>query len=269
MKKLFKRKKVALVLGGGSARGLCNIGVIETLKKNCPNDGIPFDLVVGSSIGSLIGATYCLGIPLSVMKEKALKIGWRDLVDPGVRQTGLLKGEKLEKIIRDVIGDKGFRDMKKPFALTTTNIETGEEIYHTSGDLIKLIRASCSWPGIFSAVNVDGKLLADGGIRNSVPTKVAHKLGADFVVAVNPGFCVKNQKIDNVLKAFVQSVQILGEELNDYQSRLADIAIVPHLENVDQFDFDQANYIISQGRIATEKKMHKIKLKLKYRCRFL
>ena len=97
-----------------------------------------------------------------------------------------------------MIGDKGFKDMKIPFGLTTTDLNTGEDYLHTSGNLIKLIRASCSWPGIFSAVEINDKRLVDGGVRNSIPVKFAKKEGAGFIVAVNPGFSISGQKINNV-----------------------------------------------------------------------
>lgn len=262
--RLFKKKKLILALGGGSARGLCNIGVLKTLEKHFGRDNMPFDMVVGTSIGSLIGAAYCLGISPEELERKASGFSWPSIVDLGLYSTGLIKGDKLEKIIVDMIDEKDFSEMKVPFALTTTDIETGEELIHTSGDLVKLIRASCSWPGIFSAVKIEDRLLADGGVRNSVPTKAAYKLGGTFVVAVNPGFAVKNQKVTNVLQAMIQSVQMMGEELNMYQAGAADIAIKPDLKGMDQFDFAAAETIIKRGEAAAEEVMDKLKRKLLY-----
>lgn len=111
-------------------------------------------------------------------------------------------------------------------------------------------------------MRIGGRLLADGGVRNSIPTKAAYDLGATFVIAVNPGFAVKNQKINNVVQAMIQSVQIMGEELNSYQSGAADISIKPDLPNIDQFDFEQAVFIIRQGEAAAEAAMRKLKRKL-------
>lgn len=260
--RLFKKKKVFLALGGGSARGLANIGVLKVLEDHFGKGNMPFDMIIGTSIGSLIGAAYALGIPLKKLEEKALNFAWPSLVDLGLYPTGLIKGDKLESAIVDIIDGKNFCDLKVPFALTTTDIETGEELTYSSGNLVKLIRASCSWPGVFSAVKIDGRLLVDGGVRNSVPTKMAYELGATFVLAVNPGFSVKKQKIDNVLKASIQSVQIMGEELNTYQAETADMAIKPELENIDQFDFDKARHIIKQGELAAREKIEKLKKKL-------
>jgi NTE family protein len=255
-------KKRILVLGGGSARGLCNIGALKVLEKYFGRDNLPFDMMIGTSIGSLIGAAYCMGMPIEELEEKAMNFTWQSLVDFGIYSTGMVKGDKLEEVIRGCIHSKGFADLKIPFALTTTDIETGEERTHTSGDLIKLIRASCSWPGVFTAVEINGRKLVDGGVRNSVPTKAARKFGADFIVAVNPGFSVKRQKVDNVIKATIQAVQIMGEELNEYQASSADVVIKPVLENVDQFDFDQAELIIRHGELAAEVKMKSLMKKM-------
>jgi len=258
-----KKKKVILALGGGSARGLANVGVIKVFERHFGRDKMPFDMIVGSSIGSLIGAAYCTGMPAEELERRAMGFNWPSMVDLGFYPTGLIKGDKLEKIISEMVDGSTFDDLKTPFALTTTNVETGEELMHTSGDLIKLIRASCSWPGIFTAVDINGQMLTDGGVRNSIPTKAAEELDATFIVAVNPGFAVKNQKIKNVLQALVQSIQIMGEELNMYQASVADIAIKPELKDIDQFDFDKVNIIIKQGEIAAEESMPALKKSLK------
>lgn len=259
---LFRKKKVMLALGGGSARGLCNVGVLKVFEHHFGRGNLPFDMIVGTSIGSLIGGAYCLGMPLEELEKRALSFTWPNLVDFGLYPTGLIKGDKLEGIITECVGDKGFADVNIPFALTTTDIETGEERVHTSGDMVKLIRASCSWPGIFTAVDIDGRLLVDGGVRNSVPTKAAYEFGGDIVVAVNPGFAVRDQKVNNLLKVMIQSVQIMGEELNMYQSKQADVVIKPLLKDVDQFDFDKAKHIILQGEFAAEAVMKCFKRKL-------
>jgi NTE family protein len=258
-----KKRKNILVLGGGGARGLSNIGVLKVLNKYFPIKDKPFDMVIGTSIGSLIGAAYCLGVTPEEMEKEALSFTWQNVVDFAISSTGMVKGNKFEKIINEMVSGKNFEDMKIPFALTTTDLETGEAFVYTSGDLIKLIRASCSWPGTFAAVKIYGGVMVDGGLRNSIPTKIAKRFDPTFMLAVNPGFAIKNHKVDNVLKALVQSVQIMGEELNSYQSRLADLTIKPKLINIDQFDFNRAKEIITQGERATEKKMKVIKKGMK------
>lgn len=257
---LFKKAKhkIALVLGGGSARGIANIGVLKILER----ERIPIDLIVGSSIGSLVGAAYSLGVPIYRIEKAALKFSWDKLADFHISKLSILKGKKLENIIADFTDAKGFRDAQIPLAITTTDIETGEECVHTKGNLQKLIKASCSWPGIFPPVTIDGRKLTDGGIRNSIPVKMAKRLGATKIIAIDIGFCVKKGTLDNIFQAFIQSIQILGEELDSYQSRQADVIIKPKLHDIDQFAFHRSKQIIADGEEAARKAIPEIRKKL-------
>ena len=152
--------------------------------------------------------------------------------------------------------------MRIPTAITTTDIETGEELVHTKGDLQKILQASCSWPGIFPPIEIDGRKQVDGGIRNSIPVKTAKRMGATKIIAVDIGFCVKAGKLDNLFQMFIQSIQILGEELDHYQSMQADVIVHPKLQGIDQFAFDRASQAIRDGEEATEKVIPEMKKKL-------
>lgn len=256
---LFKKRKIALALGGGGARGIANIGVLKLLE----HERIPIDLIVGSSIGGLIGASYALGVPTYRMEEAALKFSMDKLADFAISKMSIVKGKKLEKLIEEFTDKKDFKDANIPIAITTTDIETGEELVHTKGPLQRLIKASCSWPGIFPPVVIEGRKLGDGGIRNSIPVKMAKHLGATHVIAVDIGFCVKRGKIDNLFQMFMQSIQILGEELDSYQSMQADVVIKPKLHNIDQFAFHHAKEAVQDGEKAARKVIPQIKRKLK------
>lgn len=253
----FKKQKIALVLGGGAARGLANIGVLKVLEE----EHIPFDLIIGSSIGGLIGAAYSLGVSVQELEKNALKLSWRKLADFTLSRTSVFQGKKLAKMIDLFTYKKGFEDARIPIAITTTDIETGEERVHTKGNLRKIIQASCSWPGIFPPVLIDGRKLTDGGIRNSIPVKVAKPLGATGVIAVDIGFCVKKGKLNNIFQLFIQSIQILGEELDIYQAKQADIIIKPMLHNIDQFAFNRARQAIKDGEKAARVAIPKIRKK--------
>ena len=253
-----KQKKVALALGGGSARGVAHIGVLKVLEK----EGIPIHMIVGTSMGSLLGAAYSIGISTSAMEVDAYSFSANKLLDPTIPTMGLLAGEKLEATIRGLLGDKTFADCKIPFAVVTTNIETGEEVVHQSGDLIKVIRASCSWPGIFNPVKIDGELLVDGGIKNSVPANIARSLGADFVLAVDVGFCVKQGPIKNIFQMILQSFQITGEELNRHQSIHADFVIKVELGDIDQAAFDRSREAVQIGMEAAKAAIPELKKSL-------
>ncbi|MCX5715899.1 MAG: hypothetical protein NTV07_03380 [Candidatus Omnitrophica bacterium] len=107
---------------------------------------------------------------------------------------------------------------------------------------------------------MNGRLLVDGGIRHHLPTRVAKTLGADLIVAVDVGFCIKHEKINNMLGVIMQSIQILGEDLSSHQSQQADILIKPDLgRDIDQLAFDKAPFIIKKGKEAAEEALPKIK----------
>ena len=255
----FEKRKIALALGGGSARGIANIGVLKVLEQ----ERIPIDLVVGSSIGSLIGAAYCLGVPTYKMEKTALKFSWNKLADFGISKLAMLQGKKLEKIIAEFTSGKGFKDAQIPIAVTTTDIEAGGELVHTKGNLQKIIKASCSWPGIFPPVIIGGRKLADGGIKNSIPVKMAKQLGATKTIAVDIGFCVRKGTLNSIFQMFIQSIQILGEELDAYQAKEADVVIKPKLHNIDQFAFDRGKEAIRDGEAATRAAIPEIRKKLR------
>ncbi|MBI5144045.1 MAG: patatin-like phospholipase family protein [Candidatus Omnitrophica bacterium] len=248
-------RHVTLVLGGGSARGMAHIGVLKVLEK----EGVPIDRMVGTSMGAVIGAAYSVGVSLKEMEETAYKFSLNKLLDPTMPTMGLLAGDKLEAAIRDLIDDKGFEDCKIPLAIVATNIETGEEVVYQEGELVKIVRASCSWPGIFNLVKLDGRLLCDGGIKNSVPTKIAKSLGSDYVIAADVGFCVKHAKIENIFQIILQSFQITGEELNKYQAGEADVVIKVDLGDIDQAAFNRSREAVDKGMAAAEEKVMQIK----------
>ena len=189
-----KKREVTLVLGGGSARGIDHLGVLKVLDK----EKIWINKIVGTSMGALIGAAYSVGVPVERMEEKAYRFSLKRLLDPTMPNMGLLAGEKLEGTIKDILENKTFKDCKIPIAIVATDIERNEEVVYQDGDLVKIIRASCSWPGIFNPVRVDGRLLVDGGIKNSVPTKIARFLNADYMIAVDVGFCVRRGRIGKI-----------------------------------------------------------------------
>lgn len=256
--------KVALVLGGGGARGIAHIGMLKIFER----EDIKVDLVVGTSMGAVIGAAYALGISVPEMEKRATSIAWTDLFDPTLPTMGLIEGAKLEKVVKEMLEGKTFLDANIPLAVVTTDIEKAEEAVYTSGPLIKLVRASCSWPGIFNPMRIDGRLLVDGGIKNSVPVNIAKNMGADFIIACDVGFCVtKNKEITNILRMLLQSFQITGEELNTYQSKPAHVIIEPDLGELDQTAFDKSAEIIQKGQEAAEKALPLLRSKLCFKKR--
>lgn len=160
--------KVGLALGGGSARGLAHIGVLKVLEKG----KIPIDMIAGTSAGALIGALYARGSSAGEIKKMVTGMSLIDrarMIDLALPKTGLITGERIKKILKELIGEADFSDLKIPFACVATDIVTGEEVVMNHGSVVEAVRASISIPAVFTLVKREGKFLVDGGLVNPVP----------------------------------------------------------------------------------------------------
>jgi NTE family protein len=187
--------KIGYALGGGGARGLAHIGVLKVLEEH----GIRPDIVAGTSMGSIVGALYSGGLTPGEIEKLALGLDWKklvNLVDVTLPISGLLKGNRVVSLLRSIMGDMTFSQLKCDFASVATNIINGEQVVLRDGSLIEAIRASISIPGIFTPVAVEGRYLVDGGLINTVPVSVCRDMGAEYVIGVNviprPGQAICN-----------------------------------------------------------------------------
>ena len=179
-----KRPKIGLALGSGGSRGLAHIGVIKVLEEN----NIPIDFIAGSSIGAMVGGFYAAGLSIKEIEKIALSTNWRRvfsiLFDPHLKQ-GLIGGEKLKTFIEDYINGKKFEDCKITFVAVATDLKTGEIVILNKGEMAQAIRASVSIPLVFKPAEINGRMLADGGLSAPVPVEIVRGMGADIVIAVN------------------------------------------------------------------------------------
>ena len=175
---------VVLALGGGAARGIAHIGILEVLEKN----GIEVKGIAGTSIGAIIGglrAANTLEDFESFIRQLDAK-GMLKLLDPVVPRSGLFAGNRIARKLDEFIPDIDIKDLSLPFCAVSTNIINGEEVLHTSGPIRLPIRASMAIPGVFAPVQVDNQWLVDGGVSSPVPISAARKLCPDLpVIAVN------------------------------------------------------------------------------------
>ena len=175
---------VVLALGGGAARGIAHIGILEVLEKN----GIEVKGIAGTSIGAIIGALHAADT-LEDFKSFICQLdakGMLKLLDPVVPRAGLFAGNRIAKKIDEFIPDVDIEDLGLSFCAVSTNIINGEEILHTSGPIRLPIRASMAIPGVFAPVRVDDQWLVDGGVSSPVPISAARKLCPGLpVIAVN------------------------------------------------------------------------------------
>jgi len=178
--------KTGLALSSGAAKGLAHIGVLKALTEK----GVSIDMIAGSSMGALVGACYAREAEITALEELILKTDWKQLLrlaDPNVALMfkGFIHGQKVKELLRTIIGDIKFKDLKIPLAVVTTDVNTGEEVIIKEGSVIEAVRASISIPAIFMPVKFKNRFLIDGGIINPVPIKVVKDMGATFVIACN------------------------------------------------------------------------------------
>ncbi|CAN5851131.1 patatin-like phospholipase family protein [soil metagenome] len=172
-----RQRKVGLVLSGGGARAFAHIGVLRALERT----DLHIDVVAGTSMGAILGAFYAAGYPAEKIYTIASSLSWRDIIDFSL-QFGFFKGEKLHAFLAEYL-PSDFADLEKPFAVTTADVETGEEVVITEGDLITALRASSCYPGAFEPLQFRGRTLADGGIINNLPVEAVGFLDANYTIA--------------------------------------------------------------------------------------
>lgn len=257
---VFKEKrepKIALVLGGGSAKGFAHIGVIRVLEQ----EKIPIHMIVGTSVGSLIGGIYASRPDSFQLEWIAFKIDKNDILDFSIiySKLGPAQGTKLESFIDQTVAVKKIEDTKIPFYPIATDLNTGETIILEKGSISKAIRASSAIPGIFVPVTFGNRLLVDGGVTNSTPCDIARSKGADIVIAVNLLKDIKEYNINSLVDIIGQSVNIMMHQSNIGKLKFADIVIEPDTKGVSIFDFSQKKQLMEEGIKAAKTAMPKIR----------
>lgn len=250
--------KVALVLGGGSARGFAHVGVIRVLER----EKIPIDMIVGTSVGSLIGAIYAADVDSFDLEWTAFSLERDDIFDYGLVSAftgmGAAKGEKLEAFVRTKVAIKDIEDLKIPFAAVATDLKRGTRVVLDKGPVARAVRASCAIPGVFQPVEHETALLVDGGVVDNVPVTVARERGADIVIAVDIGKDIENEHISNLFEVVLQSIQIMARENVRAKTKAADVVIAPAVDMVGMMDFGQKKICMQAGIEAAEKALPSI-----------
>jgi NTE family protein len=279
------RPRIGLALSGGGARGIAHIGVLKVLEEM----RIPISCVTGTSMGAVVGGTFAAGRSPATMEEIVLKADWdaifrdspprdeisvRRKVDDyktlfapefGVKDGGLalpkgvIAGVSIESFFRvlatPAFGVTDFRRLPIPFRAMATDIETGESVVLDHGSVAQAMRASMSVPGAIAPVEIDGRLLVDGGIANNLPIDEARKLCADVVIAVNISTPpLKRKEINSALSVAGQLVNFLGKQTVDEQLKSMgpkDVLIAPDLGDISAAKFDRSRDAIKIGEDAT------------------
>lgn len=232
----MERKKVALVLGGGSALGFAHIGVLKVLEKN----KIPIDMVIGTSMGALIGAVYCAGIDLEEMHQFASKFKTLDFFDVNFNKSGIFSGKGIMRAINKILPDENIESLSRTFACVACDLINEKEVVFKTGNLRDAVRASVSIPGVFVPVYTDDKVLIDGGIINNLPEDIAMEMGADVIISVDvlSKYHLKS-KPKNVLDTLLFAINTQTKEVQKLKSCHSDILIKPDTSSLSQMRYGQ------------------------------
>ena len=255
--------KIALVLGGGAARGFAHIGVIKVLEAN----GIVPDMVLGTSAGSLVGALYAAGNNGFALQKMAMDMEEAAISDWSVpffsQSTGVLKGEGLQNYVNKSVRNLPIEKLKISFGAVATDLHTGQPILFRRGNTGLAVRASSAVPGVFNPVKINNIDYVDGGLVSPVPVSFARKMGADFIIAVNISAQPDAQAAGSTFEVLLQTFAIMGQSINQYELKQADSVIQPALGAMKGNDFNGRNLAILAGEKAAMLEIEGIRQRLK------
>ncbi len=274
--------RVGLVLSGGAARGLAHIGVIKALEEQ----GVRIDAIAGTSMGAVIGGLYASGYSVAELEQVALTMDWREVLSDDPPRTdvpfrrkqddrdflikqrlsfrddgslglplGVIQGQNLALLLeRLLVRSSDVRDFDRlpiPFRAVATDIANDEKVVFRSGHLPQVIRASMSIPAVFAPVELDGRLLVDGGMVDNIPVDVARDMGVDRVIVVDIGTPLKPRKeLLTVVDVLNQSTTMMTRRNSEQQLATlhdSDVLVQPNMTGFEVTDFGRSEELIEAG----------------------
>ncbi|MDN5335740.1 MAG: hypothetical protein PWR02_766 [Synergistales bacterium] len=242
-------KKIGLALGGGGALGAAHIGVLKAVEEL----GIQIGCISGTSAGALVASLYAFGMPWEKLAEIAHEIKWMEISKLSLSQYGLLSNEKLGSFIEQNIGNARIEEAEIPLAIVATDITTGEEIILKEGYVRKAVMASTCIPGVFVPVEIDGRLLVDGGIVENVPVSPLQDMGADFIIGVDLNSGRRKERPKNIIEVLLRSFDFTLKAATRLQTERADLLIQPDLSSYSMYDMNKAEDLIRRGYEAVKR----------------
>ncbi len=283
------RPRVAVVLSGGGAKGIAHIGALRVIEEA----GVPIDIVCGTSMGSLIGALYCIGYTPDFLDSLVRAQDWTTLLsdrtdpaDLSLRQReeqntyaiirglssnrpesgGLIRGRNLNRLFRQLcagyLDSISFDSLPIPFACVATDLVTNTEVDFHSGDLVRAMRASMAIPGVFTPVRMGDMVLVDGGLRNNYPADLARQMGADIIIGVSvQGDPLTAEEISDAATVMMQIIDINTKNKYKENTEMSDVFM-----QVDVHGYSAASFfptaidsLLARGEREARKKSQELK----------
>jgi len=252
---MMSQRRVGLVLSGGGALGAAHVGVLEVLESA----GIRFSCVTGASAGSAVGVAYCAGIAVERIKEMALALEWTKLGRVVRPRRGFFDGARLERYLIELVGDLTFDQLPIPLAVAAADILRDELVILREGRLAPAVRASCAFPGVFTPVEYEDRLLVDGGLINNLPVSAAQELGAEYVIAVDLSAPLLGPRKPptTLLEMWFLSLATLIRNTHR-EAEMADAVIFPDVGEFNWVDLSNAPVLVERGRQAARAALPRI-----------
>ena len=278
-----QRPKIALVLSGGGAKGAAHIGVLKVLEKY----QVPIDIIVGTSVGSIVGGMYSVGYSPDEIEKTVLNLKFNSLltnskdrnlknieekiendkypftmsIDKNLKLSfpmGILNGENIYLQLKDIFSRaeniKNFNELPIEYRAITTDLQTGKEVILSDGDLAIATFKSMAIPSFLEPIKDENKFYVDGGVVNNFPIDVALSLGADIIIAVD--ITAETSKINeksNLVTILDKLATYNGNRKTETHKKLADLLIVPDVKDHDTIDFGNLNELVVAGEDAAKK----------------
>ena len=242
-----ERPRVGLALAGGFARGIAHVGVIRALQ----NAGVPIDVVAGTSVGALIGACYCAGVPLNDMQRIARTTTFADFGRWTPSWLGLANNLRMERYLERFTSIKTFEELTTPLAIAASDINEGVSVFYTRGLLGPPMRGSCAYPGLFVPIQFEGRTLVDGFLTSPVPVEGTLLLGADITIAVYleaGSFSTPRTAADVISRSF----SIIQRHADLAWRQQADVIIEPDVKPFVWDDFTRTDELVAVGEAAAQ-----------------
>lgn len=256
----LERVRIAFVLGGGGAKAIAHVGVIEELLRA----GIYPDLIVGCSAGAIVGGLFADQPDINRLKDILMEKRREHFLNISLFHLpfGLSNGSALQDFLESHLKSKYFNELKIPFIAVATNLQEGTMVPFGTGRLEPTIRASAAFPGMLYPVIIDGCPYVDGGVTENIPAEVARRMGAEYVIAVELEADLDTSPPTNVLGIFQRSLEIGLKYQGTRASKYANYIIKVPLTGVGIFEDNRNEYAYNQGReagkIAAEKILKQI-----------
>ena len=284
-----KGRKFGLALGGGGARGFAHIGAIKVLER----EGISPDIIVGTSVGSIVGGALASGMTVEQVEERAYSFLESDLyasselkamgdaesseeqrlsrriqsyfktkirLVSALYKPGILPMSDMEAFINYFIPDIRMEETVIPFRTVATDLKSGECVLLKEGSLRRSIMASSAVPGALPPVEIDGRQLSDGGVIGTLPSRYAREQGAGVVIAIAVDRHIAlTSELQTAVDIFVRAGEIQGVHLEEYDLESADLVIRPELGSIHWTDFSHSQELISMGEAAAMKRIAEIR----------